>query len=197
MAVLRTGDWALARRILAGGGARLKGAISTALKQEAQGLRKEIVEGITKQAPGGQAFTPLAATTIAARQIKGFGGSKALIRRGDLRNSITVVGDEDQVFVGVLRKARGKGGSSLANVAEVHEFGAGPFVVPMTPKMRRFLFALLKKAGVEPSSSGGGKGVVVIQIPPRPFLRPAFEAFKKGVQKRFLGRIARAIGLRV
>ena len=113
------------------------------------------------------------------------------------RETITVVGDEDEVFVGVLRKARGKGGSSLANVAEIHEFGAGPFVVPMTPKMRRFLFALLKKAGVEPSNSGGGKGVVVIQIPPRPFLRPAFEAFKKGVQKRFLQRIAQAIGLRV
>jgi hypothetical protein len=37
----------------------------------------------------------------------------------------------------------------------------------------------------------------VIRIPPRPFLRPAFESFKKGVQKRFLQRIARAIGLRV
>ena len=197
MAVIRTGDWALARRILAGGGARLKGAVATALRQEAQVLRKEVVEGITKQAPGGQAFSPLAATTLAARALKGFGGTKALIRRGDLRNSITVVVEGDEAFVGVLRKARGRGGSSLANVAETQEFGAGPFVVPMTPKMRRFLFVLLKKAGVEPSSSGGGKGVVVIRIPPRPFLRPAFESFKKGVQKRFLQRIARAIGLRV
>ena len=196
MGVVRTGDWALARRLLAGGGARLKGAVASALRQEGQALRKEVVDGITSQAPGGQPIKPLAATTLAARQLKGFGGSKALIQRGDLRNSITVVADADEVFVGILRKSRGKGGSSVANVAEIHEFGAGPFVVPMTPKMRRFLFAMLRKAGVEPSSGGGGKGAVVIQIPPRPFLRPAFEAFKKGVQKRFLGRIARAMGWR-
>ncbi len=196
MGVVRTGDWALARRLLAGGGARLKGAVATALRQEGQALRKEVVDGITSQAPGGHPIKPLAATTLAARQLKGFGGSKALIQRGDLRNSITVVADADEVFVGILRKSRGKGGSSVANVAEIHEFGAGPFVVPMTPKMRRFLFAMLRKAGVEPSG-GGGKGAVVIQIPPRPFLRPAFEAFKKGVQKRFLGRIARAMGWRV
>ncbi len=194
MGVVRTGDWALARRLLAGGGARLKGAVATALRQEGQALRKEVVEGITSQAPGGQPITPLAPTTLAIRQFKGFGGSKALIQRGDLRNSITVVADEDEVFVGILRKARGKGGSSVANVAEIHEFGAGPFVVPMTPKMRRFLFAVLRKAGIEPSSSGGSKGAVVIQIPPRPFMRPAFEAFKTGVQKRFLARIARAMG---
>lgn len=196
MGVVRTGDWALARRLLAGGGARLKGAVATALRQEGQALRKEVVDGITSQAPGGQPIKPLAATTLAARQLKGFGGSKALIQRGDLRNSITVVADADEVFVGILRKSRGKGGSSVANVAEIHEFGAGPFVVPMTPKMRRFLFAMIRKAGVEPSG-GGGKGAVVIQIPPRPFLRPAFEAFKKGAQKRFLGRIARAMGWRV
>jgi hypothetical protein len=67
----------------------------------------------------------------------------------------------------------------------------------MTPKMRRFLFAMLRKAGIEPTSSGGGKGVVVIRIPPRPFLRPAFESFSKGVQKRFLRRIARSMGLGV
>lgn len=196
MGVARTGDWALARRILAGGGARLRGAIGTAIRQEAHSLRKQVVEGITSQAPGGKPIAPLAATTIAARQFKGFGGTKALIRRGDLRNSISAVVEGDEAFVGVLRKARGKGGASLANVAEIQEFGAGPFVIPMTPKMRRFLFALLRKAGVTPSSSGRGKGVVVVRIPPRPFLRPAFEAFKKGVQKRFLERVARAMGLR-
>lgn len=194
MAVTRTGDWARARRLLAGGGARLKVAVSTALRQEGHALRKDVVQGITSQAPGGQPFKPLAPTTLAARQLKGGGGSKALIRRGDLRNSITVIASGDEVFVGILRKARGKGGASTANVAEIHEFGAGPFVVPMTPKMRRFLFAVLRRAGVERSSSGGGNGVVVIQIPARPFLRPAFDAFKKGARKRFLDRVARLMG---
>lgn len=198
MSVGRTGDWALARRLLAAGPMRLKGAIGTAVRQEAQLLRKQIVEGITNQAPGGKPIAPLAATTIAARQLAGFGGTKALIRRGDLRNSITVIVEGDEAFVGVSRSARGKGGASLANVAEIHEFGAGPFIVPMTPRMRRFLFAVLRRAGVAPDSSGGtGKGAVVIRIPSRPFLRPAFEEFKKGAQQRFLRRVAQLAGFGV
>jgi hypothetical protein len=184
---------------LASGPARLKGAIATAVRQEAQLLRKQIVEGITSQAPGGQAFAPLAATTIAARKLRGFGGTKALLRRGDLRNSITVIAEGDEAFVGVSRKARGKGGSPLANIAEMNEFGAGPFIVPMTPRMRRFLFAMLRKAGITPGGGhgGGGAGAVVVRIPPRPFLRPAFEAFKNGAQQRFLRRVAQLSGFGV
>lgn len=198
MSVGRTRDWALARRLLAAGPMRLKGAIGTAVRQEAQLLRKQIVEGITNQAPGGKPIAPLAATTIAARQLAGFGGTKALIRRGDLRNSITVIVEGDEAFVGVSRSARGKGGASLANVAEIHEFGAGPFIVPMTPRMRRFLFAVLRRADVAPDSSGGtGKGAVVIRIPSRPFLRPAFEEFKKGAQQRFLRRVTQLAGFGV
>lgn len=199
MSVGRSGDWALARRLLASGPARLKGAIATAVRQEAQLLRKQIVEGITSQAPGGQAFAPLAATTIAARKLRGFGGTKALLRRGDLRNSITVIAEGDEAFVGVSRKARGKGGSPLTNIAEMNEFGAGPFIVPMTPRMRRFLFAMLRKAGITPGSGhgGGGAGAVVVRIPPRPFLRPAFEAFKNGAQQRFLRRVAQLSGFGV
>ena len=199
MSVGRSGDWALARRLLASGPARLKGAIATAVRQEAQLLRKQIVEGITSQAPGGQAFAPLAATTIAARKLRGFGGTKALLRRGDLRNSITVIAEGDEAFVGVSRKARGKGGSPLANIAEMNEFGAGPFIVPMTPRMRRFLFAMLRKAGITPGSGHGSAGAdaVVVRIPPRPFLRPAFEAFKNGAQQRFLRRVAQLSGFGV
>ena len=198
MSVGRSGDWALARRLLAAGPTRLKGAIATAVRQEAQLLRKQIVEGITNQAPGGKPFAPLAATTLAARRLRGFGGTKALLRRGDLRNSITVIVEGDEAFVGVSRKARGNGGSSLANVAEIHEFGAGPFIVPMTPRMRRFLFAMLRKAGITPGSGhGGGTGAVVVRIRPRPFLRPAFEAFKNGAQRRFLRRVAELSGFGV
>ncbi len=199
MSVGRSGDWALARRLLASGPMRLKGAIATAVRQEAQLLRKQIVEGITNQAPGGQTFAPLAATTIATRKLRGFGGTKALLRRGDLRNSITVIVEGDEAFVGVSRKARGKGGAALANVAAVHEFGAGPFIVPMTPRMRRFLFAMLRKAGITPGSGHGGRGsgAVVVRIPPRPFLRPAFEAFKNGAQQRFLRRVAQLAGFGV
>ena len=195
MSVRKSGDWALARRLLAGGPAKLKAAVGTALRQEAQLLRKEIVEGITKQAPGGEAIKPPSPLTLAARKMKGRGGTKALIVRGDLRNAIAAIVKGDEAFVGVPRKARGKDGQAVIDVAQVQEFGAGPIIIPMTPAMRRFLFALLRKAGEERRSDGTGRGVVVVTIPARPFLRPAFERFSKGAQKRFLGRVAGLMGM--
>ncbi|PID38560.1 MAG: hypothetical protein CSB49_04925 [Proteobacteria bacterium] len=192
--VRKTGDWATARRLLAGGPVKLKAAVGTALRQEAHLLRKEIVQGITRQAPGGESIKPPSPLTLAARQMKGRGGTKALMVSGDLRNGIAVIVKGDEAFVGVPRKARGKNGKSLIDVAQTQEFGAGPIIIPMTPAMRRFLFALLRVAG-ESDGGGSGKGVVVVQIPARPFLRPAFKQFQKGVQKRFLGRVAGLMGL--
>ena len=194
MSVTKTGDWAVARRILTAAPLMCKAAVGMALRQEAQLLRKEIVQGITKQAPGGEPFKPLSPLTLAAREMKGRGGTKALMVRGDLRNAIAAIVEGDEAFVGVPRKARGQDGKSVIGVAEVQEFGAGPIVIPMTPAMRRFLFALLRKAGEE-KSGGSGRGVVVVTIPARPFLRPAFKQFEKGVQKRFLGRVAVLMGL--
>ena len=68
--VRKTGDWALARRLLAGGPVKLKAAVATAVRQEAHLLRKEIVQGITKQAPGGESFKPLSSLTLAARHFR-------------------------------------------------------------------------------------------------------------------------------
>jgi phage gpG-like protein len=191
--VRKTGDWAVAGRLLAGGPAKLKAAVGTALRQEAQLLRKEIVQGITKQAPGGESIKPPSPLTLAAREMKGRAGTKALMVSGDLRNSVAAIVKGDEAFIGVPRKARRKDGKSLVDVAKVQEFGKGPIIIPMTPAMRRFLFALLRKADQEPNG-GSGKGVVVVQIPARPFLRPAFKKFQKGVQKRFLGRVAGLMG---
>lgn len=193
MSVRKTGDWALARHILAEGPAKLRGSIGTAMRQEAELLRGEIVNGITTQAPGGEAFKPLSPLTLAARKLAGFGGTKALLVRGDLRNSIAAIVRGDEAFVGVPRKARSKDGRSLVDVAQVQEFGSNPIVIPITPRMRRFLFALLRQAGKEPSG-GSGKGVVVVTIPARPFLRPAFKKFSEGAQRRFLGRVAAQLG---
>jgi len=192
--VRKTGDWALAKRLLASGPAKLKAATGMALRQEAQGLRKEIVQGITKQTPGGKGIKPPSELTLAARRMRGFGGTKSLMVRGDLRNAIAVIVRGDEAFVGVPRKARGKDGKSMVDVAQVQEFGSDPIVIPMTPAMRRFLFALLREAGKKPTG-GSGKGVVVVRIPARPFLRPAFKAFAKGAQKRFLGRVAGLLGM--
>lgn len=195
MSASLTGNWALARQILSGSGRRLKLAVGTALRQEAQLLRKEIVQGITKQAPGGEAFQPLSPLTLAARQMQGRGGTKILMVRADLRNAIGVIQKGDEVFIGVPRKATDKDGKSMVDVAKVHEFGSGPTIIPMTPAMRRFLFALIRNAGQKPSSDGSGSGVVVRSTPARPFLRPAFRTFVKGADKRFLARVAGIMGL--
>lgn len=195
-AVTKTGDWRRARALLAAGPLRLKAAIGLALRQEAEALRREIVQGLTRQAPGGSPLAPPKETTLAARRLKGFGGSKSLIVRADLRNGVATIVRGDEAFVGVPRTARGKDGQSLANVAEIQEFGSAPIVIPMTDAMRRFVFAVLREAG-EPigAGGGGGAGVVVVQVPARPFLRPAFERFKPGAQRRFLARVAAHSGM--
>jgi hypothetical protein len=195
MKVAKTGDWALARKILTCAPVRLQGAVGMALRQEAQLLQKEIATGITKQAPGGEPLRKLSPLTLAARRLAGFGGTKALIVHADLRNAITAIVRGVQAFIGVPRKAKGKAGKPLVDVAWVHEFGAGPFIVPITPAMRRYLFALLSKVQKAQRQQGSGSGVLVVTIPARPFLRPAFRVFEKGASSRFLRRVALALGL--
>ncbi|MGE0322257.1 MAG: hypothetical protein AB7K71_10740 [Polyangiaceae bacterium] len=192
--VTRTGDWARARAMLSAAPTRLKGAISRAVAKEAHQLRNEIVQGLTNQAPGGEPILPPSASTLATRKFKGGGGSKALIVKGDLRNSITVLLKGDEAFIGILKSARSSSGGSAVNVAEIQEFGRPPVIIPMTPKMRRFLFAMLRKSGQAPRG-GTGSGVVVVQVPARPFLRPAFNKFRTGVERRFLERVAKELGL--
>jgi len=172
---------------------RLQQAVGRSLRQEAELLRTEVVRGITRQAPGGEALKPPSDLTLATRKLRGFGGSKSLLVRADLRNAIAAIVRGTEAFVGVPRKARGKDGKSLVDVAQLMEFGSRPIVIPMTPAMRRFLFVLLKKAG-KSGGAGGGRGVAVVRIPARPFLRPAFKKFTQGAQARFLGRVAKQLG---
>lgn len=193
MSVRRTGNWALARRLIRGASERLPRAIDTAVRQEAQLLRKEIVQGITRQAPGGEEFKPHSELTLARRRKAGFGGSRILMVRGDLRNGIAAIAEKSRAFIGVPRKGRGANGT-LADLAKLHEFGSDPIVVPQTEKSLAFYGAMLKEAGLERKSEGGGGDVFVIQIPPRPFLRPAFKLWARGAQARVLKRIAKAMG---
>lgn len=193
MELQRTGDWSFVAKMLEGEVNRFRGTLQTVLRQEAELLRKEIVQGITKQAPGGKGFRPLSELTLAARRLKRFRGTKALMVRGDLRNNISAIIRGDEAFVGVHRKARDKNGKPVIDIAKLNEFGSNPIVIPITPKMRRFLAALYREAGIpRAAGSGGGKGVVVTRIPARPFLRPAFERFSKGAEKRVFEKLARA-----
>jgi phage gpG-like protein len=195
--VKKIGPWSRAGKLLASAPRRLQTAFDKALMQEAQFLRTKIVEGIREQAPGGRAFAPLAPTTLAIRQFRGFRGTKALIVQGDLRNSITVTKDGDRMFVGVLRTARSRAGKSLVDIAALHEHGSRPIVLRLTPRARAFLHAAFRHAGMDgPSAGSPSTGIAVIQIPARPFLFPAFEKYAqpRQISQRLLERIAASLG---
>ncbi len=62
------------------------------------------------------------------------------------------------------------------------------------PCSAKWVFALLRQAGKEPTG-GSGRGVIVVQVPAWPCFRPAFGKFREGTSSRFLERVARGLGL--
>lgn len=116
----RFGDWQQARALLTNNlSMRMALAIKQATLRAAILLVREIQRGIRNQAPGGQAFAPLAEVTIAKKR-----SSKALIDKGFLINSITHLILQDKAFVGVLRTAQHADGESLVNIGAIMEYGA-------------------------------------------------------------------------
>lgn len=193
MRVRLTGDWRKAHRVLTGSVRKLRGGLEAAVREEAKRARDEVVRGVRKQAPGGRALDKPLPLTLASRQLEGVRGRSALRASGELLRAITHVARGLEAFVGIKGSARGKDGRRLAEIAEAQEEGAGPFVIPMTEGMRRYLGVLRSRTG---GGSGGGSGAIVVRIPPRPFLRPAFEAAIRGARRRLRDRIARRFGLR-
>lgn len=114
---------------------RTAGACERTTGKLAHELRRDIVTGIRKQAPGGLQFKPLADSTKAMK-----GSSKALIDHGDLIRSVNVTKlGSLSYFVGVHRSVVSPGGQPMWNIAEIHEFGskkvknrppARPFLIP-------------------------------------------------------------------
>ncbi len=192
MSLKTVGDWERLKSFLGSGGKQVRNAIDKALLVEAHLLAKQMKQGITRQAPAGQKFKPLSELTIAARRYRGFKGTKALADRLDLRNSIAVVKRRGQIFVGVPRKARNRTGKSLVEVAKIHEYGAGPFIVKKTKAMSRFLHRMLRFSGIKPGGLFGSiKGIAVIRIPARPFIRPVVNKFSTQARRRFPARVKR------
>ena len=182
MSVRKLGDWRKARALLTGATNRYERALAVALKREAIMLRSEVVKGITRQAPGGGTMKPPGKLTLAARRMKGSSKSKSLIVGGDLVGSISSRVRKRSAVVGVRRSAKTQDGKDMVNLAKVHEFGSKPRVIPVTPRMRGFLAALFREAGF----GGGVPAVIVVSTPPRPFMRPAWEKYRKsGVLERF------------
>lgn len=198
-----SGDWQRAVRDLGQARARITMAIDKSVAQEAHAARKEIIQGVRQQAPAGQRFEALSKLALAIRRARGFRGSKALMRTGALVGSIAVKrAGKGRYFVGVLRGGKSRDGELLTHIAEIHEKGS-THVVRVTPKMRRFLMAMLRKAGVllrrkrKGFQSSVQKRVMVIRIPARPFMQPVFDKIASNpvlLRRRLSQRMAKLLG---
>lgn len=194
------GDWSKAAKVTGSMQQKWEAASKRAVLQEAHYLRGQIVTGLRDGSPGGETFKPLSPITLATRAFAGFKGTKPLVRKADMRNAIAVTNVPGGVFVGILRSAKSADGKELHNIAEMHENGAGPIVIPITPKSRRFYFAALAHAGIDPPASAGGHGpglaVAIVRIPARPFMGPVFRKDGKPelVRVRFFRSVSQAMG---
>jgi hypothetical protein len=136
---------------------KMEKAFEKSLSREAHRLQGQIVQTFARQGAPGVRWAPLSQMTLELRSRRGFAGSKALLDRADLRNSIKVrkAGARDAkalgisqkpkgaltvYFVGVHRSERARNGGPLVNVAIIQEggatikiFGTGSATIPARP----------------------------------------------------------------
>jgi hypothetical protein len=99
--------------------------------------------------------------------------------------------------VGLLRTARGKDGRPLANIGKVHEYGQ-TIAAPVTKAMLRYLHLMFRKGAKKKERHEGTMGirlgeVLVVRVPPRPFIQPVADKFfgnKAIARKRMFARVA-------
>lgn len=210
--------WSALRKILRDAGATAPLATKLAAEAESRMIRGEIVEGIREQAPGGKPFLPLRPLTLAARLMKKRGrrgGGTDIMRVTDqLIEGIDVHSlGGNKYFVGVPKNIkRTERGQDLYRIADVQENGK-IIIMRRTPKMLRFLMALLResKLGVRirvkskrtgkfiksrwrpqgarstDQSAGSSSAVIIVRIPARPYIAPGIARYRKSraaIEKR-------------
>jgi phage gpG-like protein len=183
--ISKTGKWTRAGADLSRASSGFKAAVKQALIQEGENLANKMRGTIRAGIP--PAHSPL--TLVIRRAAGRGGGSKVLIQTGRMINQITVVPSGFGIFVGL------KAGSPSANIGAIHEFGAS-WTQRMTPRQRKFLFAMLRKAGrpANPKGASTGGQQVKIRIPARPFIGPTAEKFGgSSFQARFNRRLGRLL----
>ncbi len=117
--------------------------------------------------------------TLAARRFRKENPSSSTISLRDTNKIATAVKAKRKSrtqFVVRLTPRRSRTGRLYTLIAEDLEFGR-EFTFEMSPKMRRFLHWLYRKAGIERTEpKKGQQGVIRVVIPPRPIWGPAGEA---------------------
>lgn len=186
-----TGEWEAAKMTMDGASEDIDQALEAAILALAEyfvgRLKKKIASNVPPANSG---------LTIMQKR-----SSKTLINSGDMRNSVTtVVQDKHNVFVGIPRTVSARGAKSgvgfkavsssqaklgsVANLAQIMEQGR-TIVQRVTDKQRRFLHATLGKKASKVPSGQPSSGVIVIHIPPRPFIKPTFDEELPGAPARF------------
>ena len=167
----------------------MKPAIRKAVRKEARGLRDALRKGIKSQSPGGESFRKLSPLTTAARRMRttkrGSKHARALDVTGEMIKAIKVHMVGDNAFVGIEKRATGSDGRRLQDIARMNDQGSKPIRINMTPKMRRFLAVLFRKAGGARTGGGGGRKAIIVRIPARPFVKPVYTKWRAGFDKRF------------
>lgn len=179
-----TGDWDIVLPFLENmSEANLNRRIMVMMRKEAIILRGLIVRQMMTRNNG--SWKKLSPWTIAFRKEEGFGGRKALLKTGFLRQAITYQIHKEimTAFVGVLATTQNKDNQKMVNIAKVQEFGA-TFAVTRTPKQRKYLMYIARKYKIPMGASSGSGGTGIITIPARPFMVPAFEEWRPKFQKR-------------
>jgi len=187
-----TGQWQEAIKTTATMARNAKVASDRAVRDEALLLVRMIHEVFVKQGAAGKKWAPISFMTRelrknASKAGKGsnFKGTKALIRSGSLRRSVTWERIErGKYFVGVHRKAKGSDGKSMVNVAAVHE--TGTTLIPITEKMRRYFMFLFIKGAIPFMWPPKGKTFIVIRQ--RSFLASSWKEFSKKTKERTYAR---------
>lgn len=187
-----SGDWKKATAVSKwyGNRAKMNAAISAFLLREAEVMRKLVIQGFIRQGLS-TPWRKLSPWTLAARRLKNFSGTKALIHSAEMMKSVTtsISADGMTAFCGILYQARRSDGQSMVNIAKIHEFGFGPKAIRVTPKMAKYIGLLLrympeKRAKRRIRKASGGMFILV--IPPRPFFGPARPIFMQGAEKRMM-----------
>lgn len=170
---------------------RLPKVVNVQMRRQALRLKTITVRGIRDGAPGGKAFKPLADSTIKMK-----GSSKPLIDNSDLIRSIDV--DEvgpDQFFIGTNRNVETEDGEKMMNLAEIHENGTAPYFIPITVKMRRFWFVMVRKGVFSGPLSHDIDTILHPGVPARPYAEPSFNEWAKDFERQFTEGLARSLGL--
>ncbi len=170
-----TGPWGNAREIERGAlREAVRRGMARGVKKGAVAVQARIKKNIARGRNEHAALHPF---TVAQK-----GSERPLVDHGDLVNGVSVQFLSELVaFIGVSRGERSNG-KELVSIAAVQEFGA---TIKVTPRMRAFLHA--KGLHLKPSTKA-------IVIPPRPYIRPAWEEGRQDIEAIFRDEIQTEIG---